>query len=294
MTLSGTIAETGATGSTTVTYQFDYGTSTAYGASTPPAATTVTATGATVTAPAERSRALHDLPLPAGRERLHDRGCQTESADQTFTTGTTLQPALGATVGVAPVSGQITVKLPGTHRFTKLAAGATSRSARPSTPATASCSSRERLGLVGRGGERPVLRRRLRGHPAPAEHRHGAGARQQLLGLPGAGARAARADRGHQEEEKAAAGTTRRRSSTRCSATRTGSSRPAATTRRPPTRAPAGGPRPLRRHAEIAVTAGKVSLTDLVHHRTFVLTAGHHYLAAASLTATSAATLARE
>ena len=30
---------------------------------------------------------------------------------------------------------------------------------------------------------------------------------------------------------------------------------------------------------QIAVTAGKVTLTDFVHHRTIVLTAGHHYLA---------------
>jgi hypothetical protein len=29
----------------------------------------------------------------------------------------------------------------------------------------------------------------------------------------------------------------------------------------------------------ISVSAGKVTVTDFVHHRTLVLTAGHHYLA---------------
>ena len=41
-----------------------------------------------------------------------------------ITTGTTLAPALGSTAGVAPVSGTIKVELPGKHRFRRLTAGA--------------------------------------------------------------------------------------------------------------------------------------------------------------------------
>ena len=125
VTLGGTIGETGARGSTTVTYHFDYGTSTAYGTSTTPASTTVTPTGATVTAPVSGLAPFTTYHYRLVASDCTTAACQTESADESFTTGTTLQPALDSTTGMAPVSGRITVKVPGRHRFRTLAAGAT-------------------------------------------------------------------------------------------------------------------------------------------------------------------------
>ena len=279
--LSGTIGETGASGSTVVTYHFDYGTSTAYGTSTTPASVTVSPSGATVTAPVSGLDPFTTYHYRLVASDCTTAACQAQSADQTFTTGTTLQPALDSTAGLAPVSGRITVKVPGTHRFRTLAAGATLPlgtvvNARHGVVlivgASASSSGEVASGQFSSGvfevTQHPpstsivlVLVSSYATCPAPV---HGVLARAasnkkkqkkkkkkhysaKVLNQVFGKAHGQFKTRGHYAT--AADEGTGWRTSDRCDGTL------------------------------IAVTAGKVTLTDFVHHRTVLLTAGHHYLA---------------
>jgi hypothetical protein len=121
-TLSGTI---GATGAASVTYWFEYGTSTAYGATTTPVTTSVPSGGGAVSANLTglAPYTTYHYRLVAGD--CGSASCQTSSADETFTTGSTLAPAIDSTAGVAPISGTIRVRLRGKHRFATLTAGET-------------------------------------------------------------------------------------------------------------------------------------------------------------------------
>ena len=124
--LTGTISEPAGSPATAVSYDFEYGTTTAYGSTTPSSAATATPAGVSWSAsPLERTGALHDLPLPPGRERL--RGCELPdrvALIKTFTTGSTL-PADGitATVGATTTAGHVLVELHGKHHFVSLTAG---------------------------------------------------------------------------------------------------------------------------------------------------------------------------
>jgi len=272
-TLTGTI---GSTGSADVTYHFDYGTSAAYGASTPAATIAVTATGVTVSAPVSGLAPYTTYHYRLVASDCMTAACQTQSADRSFTTGTTLQPALGSTAGLAPVSGRITVKVPGKHRFRTLTAGATLPlgtivNARHGTVlivgATSSSSGEVASGQFS-GGVFEVTQHlpstfivlalvsSYSGCPAPV---HGTLERMaakkkkrrhysaRVLNAVFGKAHGQFKTRGHYAT--AADEGTGWRTSDRCDGTL------------------------------IAVTAGRVTLTDFVHHRTIVLTAGHHYLA---------------
>jgi hypothetical protein len=122
--LTGAIAEPAGSASSSVSYFFDYGTTTAYGETTPTQTATVTPSGLTVSA------LLSPLvPFTTYHYRLvasdcSTASCQSASADQSFTTGTTLQPVENTDVGVTPVAGTIRVKLPGHRHFARLPIGA--------------------------------------------------------------------------------------------------------------------------------------------------------------------------
>jgi streptogramin lyase len=122
-TLSGLISEPLGSPATAVSYFFQYGTSLAYGAETALASTTATASGVTVNA------VLGGLsPFTTYHYRLVASdcaapSCQTVTPDQSFTTGSTLQPAPNTTVGVTTTGGTILVKLQGQAGFTRLSAG---------------------------------------------------------------------------------------------------------------------------------------------------------------------------
>jgi hypothetical protein len=119
----GTISLQAGSAPTSVSYHFEYGVTTDYGSSTPAATTMATAAGVPVSA------ALSGLdPFTTYHYRLIASdcaavSCRGQSDDQSFTTGTTLTPVAGTSVGAAPTSGEILIKLPGHHGFTKLAKG---------------------------------------------------------------------------------------------------------------------------------------------------------------------------
>lgn len=133
LAVASAVTKTGATLSGTIsalpgpqaaaTYEFQYGTSTAYGSQTPPATAVATPAGVSVSA------TLSGLvPYTTYHYRLlasdcAAASCQVSSPDQTFTTGSTLQPQLNATVGVTATEGQILIRLPGKHGFVALRAG---------------------------------------------------------------------------------------------------------------------------------------------------------------------------
>jgi hypothetical protein len=121
-------------------YYFEYGVTTAYGAQTPqqPATRFVTAASAPVTGLTPGT--VYHYRLVAIRPGHSDEG-----ADGTFTTApapvaapspapppaaapapaAAAGPTLGQTVGVAPVKGSVTVKVPGAATYTPLGGGAT-------------------------------------------------------------------------------------------------------------------------------------------------------------------------
>jgi len=122
VTLAATISEPAGSPPTTADYSFQYGTSTAYGSSTIAANTTATASGVEVSA------TLTGLtPYTTYHYRLVasdcTTACQTVTPDQSFTTGSILQPVPNVTVGVTVTAGTILIKLHGHHGFTRLRAG---------------------------------------------------------------------------------------------------------------------------------------------------------------------------
>ncbi len=122
-TVNGSIAEPAGSAATTASYQFEYGTATTYGASTAAATTTVTPAGASVSANLSGL-----LPFTTYHYRLvasdcSVASCQAASADGTFTTGTTLEPAQGTSAGASPVSGTVLIRLPHHHGFVRLRSG---------------------------------------------------------------------------------------------------------------------------------------------------------------------------
>jgi streptogramin lyase len=122
-TLSGSITEPAGSPPTSVTYHFEYGTTTAYGSSTTPAMTTATPAGADVSAPLSGLTPYTTYHYRLVASDCAASSCQVESSDQSFTTGSTLVPQANTSVGAAPTAGTILIKLPGSHRYKRLAAG---------------------------------------------------------------------------------------------------------------------------------------------------------------------------
>ncbi len=122
-TLSGTISAPTGSPPTALTYQFQYGTSTAYGSSTPSAATTATSAGVAVSGPLSALTPYTTYHYRLVASDCAAASCQTVTPDQTFTTGSTLQPLLDTSVGVTPTQGHVLIRLHGTHHFVALAVG---------------------------------------------------------------------------------------------------------------------------------------------------------------------------
>ncbi len=269
--LSGTIAEPIGSAATAVSYHFEYGTSTAYGLQTPSSAATATSSGVAVSAP------LSGLaPYTTYHYRLvaSDCGsaiCETATPDQTFTTGSTLAPVRGTTVGATVAAGDVLIKLPGKHHFVSLAAGEL-------VPLGATFDARHGTVLVQSGighgevasglfaGGVFVVTQPGRGTATvlvlassfkacvskPQAHAAAAPARKQrpkskkVVNQVFGNAHGQFSTRGHYAT--AADQGTRWKVADRCDGTL------------------------------VAVSAGKVKLTDLVRHRSLILTAGHQYL----------------
>ena len=121
-TLSGTIVALPEP-QTAVTYEFQYGTSSAYGFQTAPATATATPAGTSVSATLSGLEPYTTYHYRLVASDCAAASCQADSPDQTFTVGSTLQPQLNATVGVTATEGQILIKLPGKHGFVRLRSG---------------------------------------------------------------------------------------------------------------------------------------------------------------------------
>ena len=278
-TLSGTISEPAGSPSTPVSYSFQYGTTTAYGSSTPSATATVTPAGVSVSA------TLSGLaPYTTYHYRLSSGDCAASSCvavtpDQTFTTGSTLQPALNTDVGLTTISGHVLIELRGKHHFVSLSTGeliplgatvdalhgtVLIQSATASTPgqlASGLFSGGDFTVTQPRGGKVTVLVLAssfkacvatpiAQAATAAAKKKKKKSAKsKKVVNQVFGNAHGQFSTRGHYAT--AADQGTRWRTADRCDGTL------------------------------IAVTVGRVTVTDRVRHRTFVLTAGHHYLTAA-------------
>lgn len=274
--LHATIALPAGSATTSATYHFEYGTSTAYGSQTPALTANVPSTGLAV------STAVSGLqPYTTYHYRLvaSDCGsaaCQATSGDQTFTTGSTLQPAENANVGVTPIAGQIKVKLRGHRRFTVLPAGAL-------IPDGATLDARHgTVLLVSAIGNGEVASGRFSSGIFTVTQPAGGGT--TVLGLvSNFAACRPRASVKRAVLDLVAAAKRPRKASHKVVNQVFGNAHGQFTTRgHYATAADEGtGWRTADRcdGTLLTVSAGKVTITDFVHHRTFVLKAGHSYLA---------------
>jgi streptogramin lyase len=272
-TLTGTISEPAGSAATAASYHFDYGISTAYGASTATATATATATGIPVNAPLTGLAPYTTYHFRLVASDCLTPSCQTASADRSFTTGSTLQPVANLTVGATGTGGTVLVKLHGHHGFARLAVGeliplGSTIDARHGTVLLQSAigpgevaSGRFRGGdfvvtqptggtvtvLVLTGNYKKVCGAKPRAHAATAAIKKKKPAvSHKLVNQVFGNAHGQFTTRGHYAT--AADQGTGWRTADRCDGT------------------------------QIAVSAGMVTVTDVVHHRTFVLTAGHHRL----------------
>ncbi len=272
----GTISEPAGSAPTAVTYEFQYGTSTAYGSSTPSATATATPSGTSVSAPLSGLTPYTTYHYRLVASDCAAASCEAVSPDQTFTTGSTLQPVLHADVGVTTTAGTVLIELRGKHRFVRLRAGqliplgATLDTRHGSVliqSATAQGSGEVASGLFSggvfavtqpAGSTATVLvlvssfKRCAAAKPAQASSASAAKHKKRkvshkVVNQVFGNAHGQYSTRGHYAT--AADQGTSWRTADRCDGT------------------------------QIAVFAGRVTVTDRVRHRTFVLTAGHHYLA---------------
>lgn len=275
-TLAGAISVPAGSPSTTVTYDFQYGTSTAYGSATPSATASATPSGVSVSAPLTGLTPYTTYHYRMVASDCSAVSCQAVSPDQTFTTGSTLQPLLHSVVGATTTAGEVLVKLRGKHHFVRLTTGeliplGSTIDARHGTiliqSATAQGSGQLASGLFSGGifvvtqpaeGTTTVLELSSSFKRCPAGPlAHSATAMttkkktkavsHKVVNQVFGNAHGHFSTRGHYAT--AADQGTRWRTADRCDGTL------------------------------IAVSAGKVTVTDFIRHRTFVLTAGHHYLA---------------
>jgi streptogramin lyase len=283
-TLSATISEPAGSNPTAVDYFFQYGTSTAYGASTTAATATATASGVSVSATLAGLTPYTTYHFRLVASDCATSSCQTLTPDQSFTTGSTLQPVPNVTVGVTVTAGTILIKLRGHHGFTRLRAGeliplGSTVDARHGTLLIQSA--------VGPGA----------GHVASGLFSSGIfvitqppGTTVTVLALsssfascsaPTLKATARIAAAGAKKNKKPKR--TKKKVSHKTVNEVFGNAHGQFSTRGHYATAADQGTR--WRTADrcdgtlISVSAGKVTVTDFVHHRTLVLTAGHHYLA---------------
>jgi hypothetical protein len=276
-TFNGTITLPPGSPPTAVSYQFEYGTSTAYGSSTPTATITAASAGVPVSAVVSGLDPFTTYHYRLVANDCATSACQGASSDQSFTTGSTLAPVQDTSVGAAPTSGEILIRVPGQHGFKRLAAGelipiGTTVDARGGVILIQSAigsgeqaSGRFSGGIFEvtqpKGGTVTVLLLKSSflvcpaGHVARGPLARAASARKKAMKRSHktvnqvfGNAHGQFATQGHYAT--AADQGTAWSVADRCDGTR------------------------------IAVSSGKVGVTDFLHHRTFVLTAGHHYLAA--------------
>jgi virginiamycin B lyase len=256
-----------------VSYDFQYGQTTAYGSTSTPAVAAASANGTPVSA------TLSGLaPDTTYHYRLVASGCspascQAMTGDQSFTTGLNLTPVLGQSVGVAGIHGKVLVRLAGHHRFVRIGSsgeliplGSTINTRHGHVlieSATATMSQQVASGIF-YGGSFVVTQ--------PT------GATTTVLALDSSFAACPR--RAH----RAAAGSTSKRHTSHKVVNQVfGNAHGQYTTRGHYAAAADEGT--SWRVADrcdgtyVAVSVGEVDVTDLVRHRTFVLSAGRHYLA---------------
>jgi hypothetical protein len=273
-TLSGTISEPTGSPSTTVSYQFQYGTSTDYGSTTPLTTATATSSGLHVTAPLGGLAPYTTYHYRLVASDCSAAPCQTVSPDQTFTTGSTLQPALDTTVGVSTTAGRVLVKLRGKRHFVRLAVGelialgATIDARHGSVliqSATAQTPGELASGVFSGGifvvtqpagatvtvlvlaSSFKICLPKPSAHAAAAASKRKSSTSHKVVNQVFGNAHGQFSTRGHYAT--AADQGTSWRIADRCDGT------------------------------QVAVSSGQVTVTDFVHHRTIVVTAGHHYLA---------------
>jgi hypothetical protein len=122
-TVSGTISEPAGSVSTSATYQFEYGTDTTYGTSTTAATAMVTPAGTVVSANLTGLNPYTTYHYRLLASDCAQASCQAASPDETFTTGSTLAPSQGTSTGAKPVSGTILIHVPHHHGFVRLRSG---------------------------------------------------------------------------------------------------------------------------------------------------------------------------
>lgn len=275
-TLNGTISEPAASAATAASYHFEYGTSTAYGSSTGTASTTVTPAGASVSATLMGLEPYTTYHYRLLASDCTSPACQAASADATFTTGATLEPAIDTTVGALPTAGVILIELPSKHRFERLRAGeliplGAIVDARKGTVLIESATgSGEQASGLFRGGifavTQPaggtqtvlVLKSRLRGCPAVKS--------TKALLAHTASARAKHTEKRSHKVVNQVFGNAHGKFATKGNYA---------------TAADQGTSWQIADRCDgtlVTVTIGQVEVTDLVHHRTVLLRAGHHYL----------------
>jgi streptogramin lyase len=276
-TLSGTISEAAGSPATAVSYDFEYGTSTAYGSSTPPLTASLTPTGMTVSA------TLTGLtPYTTYHYRLvvsdcSASSCQAVSGDQTFTTGSMLQPQANTTVGATTTAGSVLIELPGKHHFIHLSAGeliplgATINTLHGTVLIQSATGPGELASGLFSGGLFTVTQR--------------PGTTVTVLTLASAFKACVAKPLAHAAAAAALKKPKKRKKSKKVVNQVFGNAHGQFSTRGHYATAADEG---TKWHTEdrcdgtlIVVTVGRVTVTDRVRHRTFVLTAGHHYLAGA-------------
>jgi streptogramin lyase len=283
-TLAATISEPAGSPPATVNYVFEYGTSTAYGSSTSSATATATASGVGVSTSVTGLTPYTTYHYRLVASDCATPSCQTFTPDQSFTTGSTLQPVPNVTVGVTVTGGTILIQLRGHHRFTRLRAGeliplgstldarhgtvliqsavgpgaghvasglfsggvfvleqptGTTVTVLALTSSFASCSGPTLKATARIAAASPKKKKKTKRTKKKLSHK----TVNEVFG----NAHGQFSTRGHYAT--AADQGTRWRTADRCDGTL------------------------------ISVSAGKVTVTDFVHHRTIVLTAGHYYLA---------------
>ena len=284
-TLAATISEPAGSSPTSVDYSFEYGTSTAYGSSTTAATATVTSSGVNVSATLAGLTPYTTYHYRLVASDCSTSSCQTMTPDESFTTGSALQPVPNVTVGVTVTAGTILIKLHGHTGFTRLRAGEL-------IPLGSTVDARHGTLLI-QSAVAPGA-----GHVASGEFSGGIfvitqppGTTVTVLALsssfascpgptPKATARIAAASTQKKKKPK----TKRKKKVSHKKVNEVfGNAHGQFSTRGHYATAADQGTR--WRTADrcdgtlISVSAGKVTVTDFVHHRTIVLTAGHYYLA---------------